>query len=170
MDAHAAFESAKPEVFDAERIEEVRITSEDIALVGVGSAGICMIVLVGGAVAGNAVLVSLMTVGSGSILWIKAPKTLGEIPGVKHAIKAMPISAERKERLLAWNWKEALLKHELLFDVLVSAAVFGLFGATLTGLVAAGLTGLSISVMLRGRKIVKKLLTHYGWDQPMAMA
>lgn len=147
-------------VLDAERLQDLNesvVTSEDVALIGVGASGVVLIVLVGGVVAGNAVLISLLSVGSGSILWIKCPKTLGEIPVLKHGIKWLPVKGELKERLLAYDWKAGLLRHELLFDILVSAGVIALFGTTITGLVAAGLTGLSVSVLLRLSKVTKRM-------------
>lgn len=147
----------EPEVLEAEQLTTESITGEDVALVSVGSAGVILIVLVGGAVAGNAVLISLLSVGSGSILWIKSPKTIGEIPVVSHVAKRLPISPERKKALLSHDWKASVLRHELLLDIAVSLGVVGLFGTTVTGLVAAGLTGLSVSVLLRLSSMAKKV-------------
>lgn len=153
-------EADEDTVLDAEVLTDLTkpvITGEDVALIGVGSSGVLLIVLVGGVVAGNAVLISLLSVGGGSILWIKAPKTLGEIPVLSHGIKWFPMKGELKQRLLAYDWKAGLLRHELLFDILVSAGVIAMFGTTVTGLVAAGLTGLSVSVLLRLSSVAKRL-------------
>lgn len=152
-------ETASPKVVDAERVPEpqLAITGEDVALIGVGSAGVVLVVLVGGAIAGNAVLLSLLSVGGGAILWIKLPKQVKDVPVLSHGIRVLPLSPALKERILTHDWKASVLKHELLLDIGVSLGVVALLGTTLTGLVAAGLTGLSVSVLLRLSHVAKRV-------------
>jgi len=133
------------------------ISKEDVAILGIGGAGMAIIILAGGAVATTALLVSVMTVGSGAILWIKMPATLGTIPGIRTAIKMLPITQAKKDKLLAINWKEKADDYELIVDILVSAGVFLLYGGTLTALIAGGISGLFVSAILRIRSLANKL-------------
>jgi hypothetical protein len=145
-----------PEVLQAERVDHpTKITGEDIAIIVVGSTGTMLLILVGGAVAGNAMLISLLTTGSSAILWMKLPGRLRDIPGMRHGLAILPLSEETRERLLASNWKEWLMDHEILMDILATGAIFAVFGTTLTGLMAAGLTDLTISVLMRCRRLWK---------------
>jgi len=139
------------EIHDAEQIPVV--TSEDVALIGVGGAGVCLVVLVGGVVAGNAMLISVLSLGGATILWIKLPSTLEKAPVLSWIVNKLPISAKRKEAILGFEWKPAALKHELLVDLVVSLGAVAMFGLTISGLIAAGFVGLSVSVLLRLRKI-----------------
>jgi len=140
------------EIHDAEQLPVV--TGEDIALIGVGGASVCLVVLVGGVVAGNAMLISVLSMGGGTILWIKMPETLEKAPPLRWIVNRLPISAERKAAILSFKWKPALLKHELLTDIAVSLGAIAFFGLTLSGIVAAGFVGVSMSVLLRLRRVV----------------
>ena len=139
------------EVLDAEQLPT--ITSEDLALIGVGSAGVCLVVLVGGVVAGNAMLISVLSLGGATILWIKLPATLEKAPALKWIVSKLPLSEKQKAAICSFEWKPAFLKHELLIDLIVSLGAFAFFGLTIAGMISAGLVGLSISVVLRLRKL-----------------
>lgn len=143
------------EVVQAEVIEQV--TGEDIAMICVGGAAVVGITIVGGAIATNAVLLAMLTIGSAVVLWLKMPAHMQNIWGVRHLLSwLLPKAAA--ERALAFNWKNFAMRHELAIDVGVSVGAFFLYGATITGMVAAGLAGLGISVMLRLRKVFNVLL------------
>lgn len=147
---------AEVEVVEIERIDQpLKITGEDIGIIVVGSSGALLLVLVGGAIAGNAMIVSTLVAGSSAILWLKLPGEIRQIPGARYAIAILPLSEETKQRLLEGNWKEWLMDHEILMDIVATGAIFSLFGTTLTGLMAAGLTDLTISVMMRARRLWK---------------
>lgn len=133
------------------------VTKEDLAIMSIGGTGLGIILLFGGKIATTALLISVMTVGSGAILWIKMPEKVADVPLIGSIIKKLPISKKKKEWILSQNWKEKAEDHELLIDILVSAGVFVLFGSTLTGLVAAGVTGLAVSAIFRVRKIVRRV-------------
>ncbi len=133
------------------------LTQEDLAILGVGGASMSILILFGGKIATTALLVSLVTTGSGAILWIKMPATIRKVPVLGKLIQMLPISDKHKESILNLNWKDKVDKYELLVDLLISAGVVVIFGTTVTGLLAAGMTGLMISSIFRVRKVVRRI-------------
>jgi hypothetical protein len=144
------------------KVDRKGLSDEDWAILGVGGVGIGVIILAGGKVATNALLLSVMSVGSAVILWIKMPPTLGSVGWIQKLVRKSRLKDSTKEKLLAFRWKDWLREHELLMDLLASCGVLFLFGTTLTGLLAAGLTALAISAILRLDKVVRrgKALVH----------
>ncbi len=133
------------------------ITSEDLAILAVGTVGMGVLLMFGGKIVTTALLVSVTTVGSGTILWIKMPDKVEDIPLVSTLIKKLPISAEKKLWILEQNWKHKADDYELLIDLLVSIGVVMIFGTTITGLLSAGMTGLMVSGIFRVRKVMRRM-------------
>ena len=140
-----------------EELNKRGLTNEDAAILGVGSVGMTILLLFGGKIATTALLVSVMAVGSGAILWIKMPEKIEKIPLVGRFVKMLPISREKKKWILELDWKKKADDYELLIDILVSAGVVLIFGTTVTGLLAAGMTGLLVSSIFRIRKVARRV-------------
>jgi hypothetical protein len=106
-----------------------------ISGVAVGS-----VLVLGGALANTACLTALVTTGGCLVLLQKLPTRIADIPGVALIIPA------------AWgdfDLKRWLIKNQLLVDIGVSLAVFVAFGSSVTGILAAGLSGLLCSCALK---------------------
>ena len=103
-------------------------------IVGAGAVGVTL--LFGGPIATTATIASLLACASGVILFTKLPTTLGELG------TWVPFWAANV------NIKEWILRHQVLIDVGLSVAVFLMFPGV-TGILAAGVTGILVSCTLK---------------------
>jgi hypothetical protein len=142
------------------RVKLSSISVEDRLVLAIAGTGATIVLVAGGKIATTALLLSVMTLGSGMILWVKMPNDLGSIPALERALKLLPISKEKRSDILECDWKSVAEKHEVALDIIASIAVFLLYGATLTGLIAAGLTGVGFSVAFKIKSILAKRGAH----------
>lgn len=138
------------------RVRLKDMSAEDRLVLAIAGTGATIILVAGGKIATTALLLSVMTLGSGMILWVKMPRDLGSIPALERVLKLLPISKERRSSILECDWKSIAEKHEVALDIIASIAVFLLYGATLTGLIAAGLTGIGCSIAFKIKHIAAK--------------
>lgn len=130
------------------------IKSEDRLVLAVAGVGATIIVLAGGKVASTALLLSVMTLGGAIILWIKMPNDLGSVPGLERVLKLLPMGEEKRNEILTCDWKKVAEKHQVAIDVIASLSVFLLYGGTIVGMIAAGLTGLGVSIVFKIKAMV----------------
>ena len=137
-----------------ERLEG--ITKEDITL-GVAVGGTFgLMLLVGGKIIGTALVLSIASIGSAVVLYVKMPGPMEEIRVANWVINRLPMTTERRKRLLNWDWKKAMERNEIAADVIISVGAVFVFGTTLSGLLSATITGLGISTMLRFMRMYKR--------------
>lgn len=132
------------------------ITKEDISL-GLAVGGTFgLMLLVGGKIIGTALVLSVATIGGAIVLYIKMPEKMAQIRLTNWIISGLPMSENRRNRLLNWDWKQAMERHELAADVVISVGAVFVFGTTLSGLLSATITGLGLSSLLRLRQMYKR--------------
>lgn len=168
---YTEIENGHGEFHTTERVEDLRHQrSEDLALIAVGGGTLTLAALLGGKMVGAACIVSLLTVGSAAILWIKTPSKIFDTAPGQLVTRYLPISQEKKQKLRNWDWKEAAERRELLIDAVASLAALAVFGTTITGLIAGGLTALGISVMFRVVKVSKRVMAQVKHQHMQACA
>lgn len=133
------------------------LTKEDITL-GVAVGGTFgLMILVGGNIIGTALVLSIATIGSATVLYIKLPGRMDEMSVTRAVIRNLPIPEENRQRMLGWDWKKAMERHEIAADVVISVGAVFVLGTTLSGLLSATITGLGFSSMLRFANALKRV-------------
>jgi hypothetical protein len=154
-------------------LEASGLTGEDLALLGIAAGTTTMVVLVGGAIVGTAVILATLTVGSAAVIWVKIPPRIEQLSLLRAVIKKIPdaiLSPARKRAMLRWNWKQFVDNHEIAVDIGFSVAVTLMFGLSVTGLVAGSIAGFGVSILLRIRRIYKNLNPHIRTKAKLAKA
>lgn len=133
------------------------LAKEDLAL-GIAVGGTFgLMLLVGGKIIGTALVLSIATIGSATVLYIKLPSRMDEMFVTRTIIKNLPLPKEKRQQMLSWDWKKAMERHEIAADVIISVGAVFVFGTTLSGLLSATITGLGFSTMLRFANTFKRV-------------
>jgi hypothetical protein len=141
----------------ATAVQAEGITNQDIALGAAVGSTFGFMLLVGGKIIGTALVLSIASIGGATILYIKLPSKAEESGVMASIVSKLPISRERRQRLLSWDWKKSMERHEIACDVAISVGAVFVFGTTLSGLLAAAVTGIGFSAMIRVVNICKRL-------------